>query len=113
VLHIGHSGKLRSRETAEIVAGRLSSFAALEQLDELAPMADPDEARVRAETLSEPSLWVGHLPHLGRLVSALLLGSAVPELVRWEPAAVACLLRERAAWRLLWLLAPELLRQSD
>jgi phosphohistidine phosphatase len=113
VSQIGHSGKLRARETAELLSERLLATKAAHQVEGLAPMADPQEAFERAEKLHESTLWVGHLPHLDRLVSRLLLGEAGRPLVRFDPATIACLLRMETGWRLRWVLVPELIRRRS
>jgi phosphohistidine phosphatase len=110
VSQIGHSGKLRARETAELLGERLLGGKAVHQLEGLAPMADPEEARARAESLHEPTLWVGHCPHLDRLASRLLAGEVRCEVVHFETAALACLLRRGTGWRLRWMLTPDLVR---
>jgi phosphohistidine phosphatase len=111
VSHIGHSGKLRARETAEILGDRLLAAKGVHQVDGLAPMADPEEACGKAEKLHEPTIWVGHLPHLDRLAARLLVGPAGGEVIHFEKAAVACLVRGEAGWRLRWLLTPEVVRR--
>jgi phosphohistidine phosphatase len=73
-------------------------------------MADPEEVRARAEALHEPTLWVGHSPHLDRLASRLLAGDARCEVVHFETASLACLLRRGTAWRLHWMLTPDVVR---
>jgi len=108
---VGHSGKLRARETAEILAERLLPPRGLHVLEGLAPMADPAEAAERAQKLYEPCLWVGHLPHLERLASRLLVGETSRPVLRFAPAAISCLARDESGWRLCWLLPPDALRR--
>jgi phosphohistidine phosphatase len=52
---------------------------------------------------------VGHLPHLGRLVSRLLGLDADRSVVRFQNAGVVCLDRDAAgSWSVRWVLPPEL-----
>jgi phosphohistidine phosphatase len=110
---IGHSGKLRARETAELLSERLLATKAAHQVEGLAPMADAQEAFERAEKLHESTIWVGHLPHLDRLVSRLLLGETGRQLIHFEHATIACLLRMETGWRVRWVLAPDILRRRS
>ncbi len=111
VAHIGHSGKLRARETAELLSERLLATKAAHQVDGLAPMSDPQEAFERAEKLHEATVWVGHLPHLDRLVSRLLLGETVRPVIHFETGTIVCLVRTDPGWRLRWVLTPDLVRR--
>ena len=65
-----------------------------------------DEAR-------EPLMLVGHLPHLSRLASALLVGDAGKEIVHFGNASLACLDRTDVGWRVEWVLTPVLAAPHD
>jgi phosphohistidine phosphatase len=52
-------------------------------------------------------LLVGHMPFLGRFAARLLAPSASTFLA-FSPGSLACLVREPAAWMLVWMLRPEL-----
>jgi len=55
---------------------------------------------------------VGHLPHLGKLASKLLTGSASREIVKFSTGSVAALTRETdGGWCLEWLSAPMLAKR--
>lgn len=109
VAGIYHSGKVRARETAEILAAELRPSYGLEAMDALAPDDDPARARAMLEELAGPVMLVGHLPHLARLATLLLTGAAEPELVDFRAGEVVCLgEREDGGWRLEWALPPQL-----
>jgi phosphohistidine phosphatase len=108
VERIYHSGKLRAAQTAEIVAGHLEPHQGVSSLRGLAPNDDPDEARRFAEQTTKPLLLVGHLPHLSRLGSLLLLGDVEPQVLVFQPATLAALMRDEGRWLLRWHLPPEL-----
>ncbi len=108
VVQVIHSGKLRARQTAEIVAACLVPPPALKEMHGLGPNDDP---RIVAETVAVPSrprLLVGHLAHLGRLASLLILGDGDRGVVAFRMGGLACLSHGDDGWRLAWALTPEL-----
>ncbi len=110
VAEIRHSGKLRARQTVEILAERLSPRHGIRETEGLSPNDDPEEARAEIEAAKEPLMLVGHLPHLSRLASALMVGDPKRELILFEMGAIVCLAKTEAGFRLRWILTPELAR---
>lgn len=110
VAEIRHSGKLRARQTAEILAEHLSPTGGNHDMEGLAPMDDPDKARASIEAAREPIMLVGHLPHLSRLASALILGDPAQEVLQFMAGAIACLDRVEGRFQLQWLLTPSLVK---
>ncbi len=108
VAQILHSGKPRALQTAEILADYLRPPCGISEMDGLAPNDDPEKARAKLEAASEPLMIVGHLPHLSLLASALLVGDVRREILSLQSGAMACLARTEKAFRLEWLLTPEL-----
>jgi phosphohistidine phosphatase len=102
VWEIRHSGLARARETAELLAAALHPRAGVRAVDGLGPDADPQQARRRFASSTEPVLLVGHLPHLAQL-AALLVGGE-EGVVTFRPATVACLTRGVAVWTIEWVL---------
>jgi phosphohistidine phosphatase len=72
----------------------------------LAPGDEPEKAREEIDATREPLMLVGHLPHLSRLASALLVGDSQREIIRFEPAAIACLARVERGYHVEWILTP-------
>jgi phosphohistidine phosphatase len=110
IAQVIHSGKLRARQTAEIVATCLEPAPALGEMSGLGPNDDP---RIAAEAVAMPSghrLLVGHLPHLSRLASLLILGDGDRGVVAFRMAGLVCLAHGEDGWRLAWALTPELVR---
>lgn len=102
---IYHSGKKRARQTAEVLGQALG--APVEEAPGLGPNDDPAPWRDALNRAAEDVMIVGHLPHLSRLASALLVGDPAKEVVRFRYSAVLKL--ERAeAWRIAWLITPDL-----
>ena len=54
-----------------------------------------------------PALLVGHLPHLSRLASLLLVGDATREIVAFRMGGIVCLENDAGRWRIKWILTPE------
>ncbi len=108
VAEISHSGKLRALQTAEIMAEHLRPSRGVREMRGMDPSDDPAPARDVLEAAGEPVMLVGHLPHLGRLASSLLLGDPGRDLLRFRNGAIVCLHRAEGVWRLHWVLTPEL-----
>jgi phosphohistidine phosphatase len=108
VAEILHSGKLRALQTAKILADYLRPPRGTREIEGLGPNDDPKKARADLAAASEPLMIVGHLPHLSHLASALILGEPKTDLIRFRTGAMVCLARTEGAFRLEWLLTPEL-----
>lgn len=107
VHQILHSGKLRARETAEIMARCLQPPQGICEIRGLDPLEDPMIAKGELEAAQAPVMLVGHLPHLARLASLLLTGGPEQEeIVGLSPATMACL-RWEESWKLAWTLRPD------
>ncbi len=108
--HIYHSDKLRAKETAAILAQHLG-HKHVRQVPGLNPNDDPEESNHLLDTPGGDIILVGHLPHLERFASLLLLDDDTKPLVVFPPASMACLERNPTAgnWLLRWLITPETL----
>ncbi len=103
-----HSGKLRALETAEILARELGLEGKVSRTEGLAPKDDPRQALQTIEAANESLVLVGHLPHLSRLTSLLLLGDPEREIVAFRMGAlVSLVMGSEGNWRLRWIIPPE------
>ena len=105
-----HSGKLRSLQTAEIMARVVSPAAALEPGDLLAPNDDfiPWQKRIASE--ADDLMLVGHLPNLAWLANALMTGYADMNCIRFVNSGIVCLeRRDSRFFTLLWSLTPSII----
>jgi phosphohistidine phosphatase len=103
-----HSGKTRSRQTAEILAAalnpaeRIKEAPGLNPLDDVVPWSslDPD-ARL---------MLVGHLPFMERLAALLVTGSIDKPVIRFQNSGIVCLDRDEGStsWIIRWALVPKL-----
>jgi phosphohistidine phosphatase len=108
VAEIRHSGKLRARQTAEILAEHLKPRLGIREVEGLEPADDPGKAATELEMAKQPLMLVGHLPHLSRLASALLVGDPEKEIISLGMATIVCLAKTEMGFRLLWILTTEL-----
>jgi phosphohistidine phosphatase len=113
--HIYHSGKLRARQTAEVLGAALHLESKVEELEGLGPKdrAEPLARWLRVETQKQTRgglVLVSHLPLLDRLVSLLLTGDEATSVVAIQYAALLALTPKGDGKHFLvqWLLTPEL-----
>jgi len=105
-----HSGKLRAKQTAEIIAGTLKipdllvqSVQGLNPNDDIHPWAE------RFSKEKEDLMLIGHLPFLEKLTSFLLCGNENARAVLFRYGAIVCLdQKEDKGWAIRWILTPEM-----
>jgi phosphohistidine phosphatase len=108
---IEHSGKLRARQTAEILAVPLRPPEGTHEVAGLAPNDDVEPIFDRVQRGSKNLMLVGHLPYLSHLVSRLLGLDLSRAVVRFRTGGVVRLDRDEASqWGVRWVFPPELLR---
>ncbi|MGH7549318.1 MAG: phosphohistidine phosphatase SixA [Gemmatimonadota bacterium] len=105
---IWHSGKLRAKQTAVEYAEALEPGDGVHEKAGLGPQDDPQRMAEALVGLDVPTMVVGHLPHLSRLVSLLTVDDPDREIVRFRQGGVLCLARTEGGWRIAWYLTPEL-----
>jgi phosphohistidine phosphatase len=105
-----HSGKLRAKQTAEIIADGLKipnlsvqGIQGLNPNDDVKPWAE----RISKET--EALMIVGHLPFLDKLSSFLLCRDENARIILFRYSAITCLdQKEDKRWAVCWILTPEM-----
>jgi phosphohistidine phosphatase len=103
---IFHSGKLRALQTAEIFASALG-ITTLSASDHLSPN---DDVSLIIQTLNINNvLYIGHLPHLEKLLAYLVTGDEGDNIIKFQNSAVVCLEINKDNYQLRWYLTPELL----
>jgi len=107
VREIWHSGKLRARQTANIMAGSIGLKEKLIEKAGLAPMDDVLKIKEQLTAIEDNLMVVGHLPHLARLSSVLLSGDQGAGLIRFSNSAIVCLECEGRQWQLAWMVVPD------
>jgi len=107
------SGKLRARQTAEIVAPAIAPTLSVQDVAEgLRPKDSTDWLVGKLERWTGDTVCVGHLPFLGKMVSRLVTGSEDPSVVSFVPGTAVCLARGETGdgWTIAWMITPDLLR---
>ncbi len=109
VPRIEHSGKTRSRETAELLAEAIGKAGGVHERKDISPN-DPVDAVANALKWADADLMlVGHEPSMGKLASLLVTGDSYAEIVAFQKGAVVCLERKSdGAWCIAWMIVPEL-----
>ena len=107
VSRIFHSGKLRAQQTAEIFAIAIN-ISSTSVLDGLSPN---DDVSLLAQNLeADNALYIGHLPHLEKLVSYLVSGDENSGVIQFQNSAVICLEKNEKHYQLRWYLTPGLVK---
>lgn len=104
-----HSGKLRARQTADLLSPHIRLSRGVLDADDLEPNGDP---KIRARKLRDTTddlMLVGHLPHLSKLTSLLLAHDSKLTVVQFHNAGIVCLNRDiDMIWRLDWAVIPRI-----
>ena len=109
VATMGHSGKARAKQTAELIAKALGVTGAITQLEGIGPLDDAS-AFARGINPEDNRMIVGHLPFLERLTSWLVSGRAEPPVFRFQNGGIVCLdyFDDTQAWAIKWTLMPKI-----
>ncbi|MFH1350191.1 MAG: phosphohistidine phosphatase SixA [Pseudomonadota bacterium] len=106
-----HSGKTRARQTAEIMISKLNPGLELQKKSGLSPLDDVREIAQQIRSSDKELLIAGHLPHLGKLTSLLVVGDDSIPVVSFQQGGVVCLERgDDGAWKVAWMLVPKLIK---
>lgn len=102
---IFHSGRLRASQTAGIIASVLG-IPSTPVIDGLSPN---DDVTILASKLdTDDALYVGHLPHLEKMVAHLVTGDEAVNIMKFQNSGIACLEKIDGRYLIKWLLTPAL-----
>lgn len=109
---IYHSERLRARQTAEILSEKVRPRNGLREVRGLASGDDVRKAMQLVEDAKESIMIVGHLPHLGKLLSALVAGEQYQnmEMMEFDAGSIVCLGRGQEGWLVRWALSRRTVR---
>ena len=106
-----HSGKTRARQTGEVISSKINPGKESQKRGGLSPL---DDVKAIAEEIKQGQkdfMIVGHLPHLGKLISLLITGSDSSQVVSFQQGGVVCLRtnEEEKNWAIAWMFVPEII----
>lgn len=100
--NICHSGKTRAAETAELLAMHLGNCG----ISEIAGMAPNDDVIQFSAAIHDNTMYVGHLPHLDKLLSFLTCGNQNSNVLQFTNSAVVCLKKTDQSYSISWYITP-------
>ena len=110
---VAHSGKLRARQTAELLATALAPGMVPEIVTGLNPNDPVEPLARRISEWTFDVMLVGHLPFMGKLVARLVAGDERKPVAAFVPGTVVCLEPGEAGhWAITWMVRPELASPS-
>ncbi len=110
VSRILHSGKMRARQTAEILAEALLISGEVETTDGINPNDPVQYFSLRAHKFEHDTMIVGHMPFMAKMVSYMVTGNEDQAIVAYRPGSVICLKQNpEELWQIQWMLRPDTL----
>lgn len=109
VAKIFHSGKLRAKETAEILGRYLEPEEGIFESEGLNPLDPPEIWANQLVNENKPFMLVGHLPHLQKLCSLLVVGVSDKPIIKFRQGGVVALEKTDEGWIISWVLFPDFL----
>jgi phosphohistidine phosphatase len=107
VSRILHSGKMRARQTAELLEPVLDRGSEISPVDGLGPNDPPEAFLRRLDYVDEDTLIASHLPFVARVVAQAVTGSPDQPLVEFRPGSLAVIERDSdGAWQLICFICP-------
>lgn len=103
---IWHSTKLRTKQTAELIAAAVPHQKIIERQD-LELNSPIENIAEEINTIQSEIMLVGHLPFLENLVSLLLTGSTDKQVIDFEQGGAVCLKKRTNGWVIAWMMLPE------
>ncbi len=105
VKKVCHSGKTRAKETAQIFAEQIGDG----NICELSGMSPNNNVIEFAADLKEnDTMYVGHLPHMGKLISYLITGDEDAGVVKFANGGVVCVEKDSTGFHIEWYLKPSM-----
>ncbi|MEO0263154.1 MAG: phosphohistidine phosphatase SixA [candidate division WOR-3 bacterium] len=103
-----HSGKIRAKETAEIFSKILNPEKGVIQGENLSPLDDPEFWAKRLKIEKDKIMLVGHLPHLSKLTSLLLINNKNKEIIKFRYSSCLIISREDENFYIKLFITPEI-----
>ena len=111
VTNVFHSGKLRARQTAEILSALVAPDVMPEPMGSITPMDDTDHLAAEISAWDDDTMVCGHNPFMERMAARLLSGDDEENVVLVKTGTVMCLERSHGGnWIMNWMSIPKLAR---
>jgi len=108
VTKVLHSGKIRARQTAEILAEALLISGEVEVIDGINPNDPVQYFSFGVHKFKDDTMIVGHMPFMTKIVSYLVTGNEDEVIVAYRPGSVVCLQQDpEKTWQIQWMLRPD------
>lgn len=108
---IYHSGKTRTRQTAEILGEYLNPQNGVNKAEGLKSLDSPKIWRDKLLEKDEDIMLVSHLPYLTRLTGLLLCKDENKKIINFKNAEIVYLGKDKFSdWSVKWIIIPEILR---
>ena len=105
--YLWHSGKTRTRQTAEVLAEIIKVKGEVAAHDGLAPNDDIKAIRDQIISAQNDIMIVGHMPFVAKLTSLLLTGSEFSGTIAFKQGSVVCLnYSGENMWQVEWMITP-------
>jgi phosphohistidine phosphatase len=110
ISQIFHSQKLRTKQTAAVIANRVKPEPLVKELSGLLPNDPVDPIVDYCNEWQEDTLIIGHLPFIVKFTTKILIQTENPYFIDFHTAAILCL--EKIGpyqWCCAWFISPNLL----
>lgn len=105
-----HSGKLRAKETANLLMGCTATVKEIKILPGIKPNDAVPPIADQINQWDQDTMIVGHLPFIGKCISKLLMNNEDKPLIFFEPGTIVCLEKiAHRTWVIHWIIRPDLL----
>ena len=105
--YLWHSGKTRTRQTAEVLAEIIKVKGEVAAHDGLAPNDDIKAIRDQIISAQNDIMIVGHMPFVAKLASLLLTGSEFSGTIAFKQGGIVCLnYSDESKWQVEWMITP-------
>lgn len=106
-----HSGKLRAKQTAELLEQVIHCKRGVEARMGLDPLDLVGPIASEINQFDNDLALVGHMPFMGKLLSKLITGYENNDVLVFQTATLVCLESlEGGGWAIKWAICPELLK---
>ncbi len=107
---IFHSNKLRAEQTALEHGKMVNSRSGFQERCDICPMDDIGPMKKEIDKSKNNLMIVGHMPYMGKLISALLCGDENNGTVIFQTGTLVKLIRDPSSkvWYIEWVISPNI-----